>query len=64
MNKLLILSIALSIGIVINFVGESVNAWHAEFPSKEECREAVNQTTDNKAGEANRVCEKLIPHDK
>jgi hypothetical protein len=63
MNQLLsVLSIVVSIGIVTNFSVESVNAWHAEFSSKEECIKAVNETTDNKIGEAKRVCERLIPH--
>ena len=50
-------------GIVANFLVESVDAWHAEFSSEKECRNAVNEATGNKAGEANRICERLIPHD-
>ena len=57
------LAVVASAGIVANFLVESVDAWHAEFSSEKECRNAVNEATDNKAGEANRICERLIPHD-
>lgn len=54
---------AASGGIVVNFLVESVDAWHAEFSSKKECRDAVIEATGNKTGEANRICDRLIPHD-
>lgn len=67
MNQLHTIMIALAVvasaGIVANFLVESVDAWHAEFSSEKECRNAVNEATGNKAGEANRTCERLIPHD-
>lgn len=67
MNQLhtimIVLAVLASAGIVANFLVESVDAWHAEFSSEKECRNAVNEATGNKAGEANRICEKLIPHD-
>lgn len=62
MNKLFfVLILVLSIGTVMNLLIQSVNAWHAEFPSKGGCRKAVNETTDNKPGEANRVLRKPYP---
>lgn len=67
MNQLHTIMIALAVvasaGIVANFLVESVDAWHAEFSSEKECRNAVNGATGNKAGEASRICERLIPHD-
>ena len=64
MNQLSILFVvSVSIGIITNFTVDSVNAWHSEFPSMKECKRAVIDTTGD-TGEVNRVCEKLIPHDK
>lgn len=67
MNQLHTIMIALAVlastGTVANFLVEVVDAWHAEFSSEKECRNAVNEATGNKAGEANRICERLIPHD-
>lgn len=67
MNQLhtiiIVLAMAASGGIVVNFLVESVDAWHAEFSSKKECRDAVIEATGNKTGEANRICDRLIPHD-
>jgi hypothetical protein len=60
---MIVLAVVVSAGIVANFLAESVYAWHAEFSSENECRNAVNEATGNKAGEANRICERLIPHD-
>ena len=60
---IIVLAIAASGGIVVNLLVESVDAWHAEFSSEKECRNAVNEASSNKPGEANRICERLIPHD-
>ena len=50
-------------GVILNFLVDSVNAWHVEFSSKKECKDAVILTTGDTIKEANRVCERLIPHD-
>jgi hypothetical protein len=63
LHTIMIVLVVASAGIVANFLVESVDAWHAEFSSEKECRNAVNEATANKAGEANRICERLIPHD-
>ena len=67
MNQLhtisIVLAIAASGGIVGDFLVGPVDAWHAQFSSKKECRNAVIEVTGNKTGEASRICERLIPHD-
>lgn len=56
------LAIVASIGIIGNYLVESVDAWHVEFSTKKACRDAVIEVTGNKT-EANRICEMLIPHE-
>ena len=60
---MIMLAIVASVGIIGNYLVESVDAWHAEFSSKKECRDSVIEVTGNKTGEANRICERLIPHE-
>ena len=61
---MIVLAVVASAGVVVNFLVESVDAWHVEFSSKKECRDAFIETTGDTTEEANRVCERLIPHDK
>ncbi len=59
---MIILAIAASVGIIGNYLVESVDAWHVEFSSKKECREAFMEVSGKDTEEANRICERLIPH--
>lgn len=67
MNQLytiiIVLAIIASAGMIVNFLVESVNAWHVEFSSKKECREAFIEVSGKTTEEANRICERLIPHE-
>jgi hypothetical protein len=60
---MIILAIVESVGIIGNYLVELVDAWNVEFSSKKACRDAVIEVTGNKTGEANRICERLIPHE-
>jgi hypothetical protein len=60
---IIVLAIVASVGTIVNFLVESANAWHVEFSSKKECREAFIEVSGKNTEEANRICEKLIPHE-
>lgn len=60
---MIMLAIVALVGIIGNYLVESVDAWHVEFSSKKACKDAVIEVTSNKTGEVNRICERLIPHE-
>ncbi|HEY9398399.1 MAG TPA: hypothetical protein VIP29_00730 [Nitrososphaeraceae archaeon] len=66
MNQLytimMVLTIVASAGIIVNFLVESVDAWHSQFATKKECTNFMKNTFGNSISYANKLCQKIVPH--
>ena len=66
MNKLFTLTISLiivgSVAVFVNFLVESVDAWHSQFETKKECTNFMKNIVGNTTAEANVMCQKIVPH--
>ena len=58
-----VLAIVASAGVMVNFVVESVDAWHTLFETKKECTNFMKSELGNSSKEANVMCQKIVPHE-
>ena len=67
MNQLftimMILTIVVSVGTIVNFSIESVDAWHTQYRSTKECKIFMQYTLGNSSLEASKMCNEVIPHE-
>ena len=67
MNQLhtimMVLAIVASAGLMVNFVVESVDAWHTRFETKKECTNFMKEVVGNTTKDANAMCQKILTHE-
>jgi hypothetical protein len=56
---IMMLAIVAFVGIIV----ESVDAWHTQFTTKDECNIFMQYTLGNSSLEASKMCGKIIPHE-
>ncbi len=44
---MIVLATVASVGMIVNFLIESVDAWHSQFSSKKECRNFIMDNLGN-----------------
>jgi len=59
---MMVLAIVTSAGLMVNFVVESVDAWHSQFETKKQCTTHMKEVVGNTTAEANAMCQKIVPH--